>query len=312
MIPLSNGRTLEHVVPSGAMGFNCKGWFWEWPLVWTGLIKLEWFTTFFRTLTKNPRPYPISNLSWMRPWTWLPFSPYSCVRTIPDGSVNKIGLWNPGIDYWCKYIAPHMDFKKYPIGGSIYGNGDELVEMAERLNEYDLVALEINDSCPNIGYSLENVKKVVANMKCVAKVSRHPPIAKLSVAQNYLAIAEELAGIAQAISLNSVLWEIAFPSQKSPLSGIGGTDSGGGVSGKPAQKHNWAAVEALAKQGAVPVIAPSIMEYADLERTAKLGAKAWSFGAIHLPSHPFWRKPWTLFTNPCKPTAFVKKVIRLT
>ena len=66
----------------------------------------------------------------------------------------------------------------------------------------------------------------------------------------------------------------------------------GGVSGKPAQKHNWAAVEALAKQGSLPVVGPSAMEFEDMKKLRKLGAKAISFGAIHL------RTPW-------KPTSFI-------
>ncbi len=307
---LSNGRALDYVIASGAMGFDAKGWFWERPLVWIGRLRPELFTTFIRTLTKHPRPYPISNLSWVRPWTWLPFSPWSCVRLIEGGSVNKIGLWNPGIEYWHRHIAPTIDFQKYSVGGSIYGNEDELVSMAETMNQHDLTALELNDSCPNTGHSLCNVEMVIANAKRVKEVSRHPIIVKVSVAQNYLAIAEGLQGIAEAISLNSVPWETVFPEgvKKSPLwrleQKVGG--GGGGVSGKIAQQENWKAVCLLAEQGLVPVIASSIMEFEDMDYVTKiLGAKAVSFGAIHLPDYPFWRKPWTLLTNPCKPTSFV-------
>lgn len=154
------------------MGFDGRGWFWEWPLVWLGLIKLKLFTIILRTLTREPRPYPKSNLSWIRPWTWLPFSPWSCVRLILGGAVNKVGLWNPGIDYWCEEIAPKMDFEKN-----------------------------------------------------------------------------------------------AF-------------------------------------------IASSIMEFGDLAKVWALGAKAVSFGTIHLPDYPFWRWPWTLFTNPCKPTTIVTRALK--
>jgi dihydroorotate dehydrogenase len=143
---------------------------------------------------------------------------------------------------------------------------------------------------------LQKVEAAIEDVKAVKQVSRHPIIYKVSVGQDYLAIARGLKGIAEAISLNSVPWEIVFPGVRSPLwklqQRVGG--GGGGVSGRPAQKHNWAAVQALAKQGSLPVIAPSVMEYPDLKTVRDLGASAVSFGAAHLP--------W-----PGKPTAIVRK-----
>jgi dihydroorotate dehydrogenase len=311
MIRLSNGHSFQYVIASGALGFDGRGWFWEKPLVWLGLIQLKLFTIILRTLTRHPRPYPISNFSWIRPWTWLPFSPWSCVRLILGGAVNKIGLWNPGIDYWCEKIAPKMDFEKYAFIASIFGTEEELEYMAEKLNAYDLKGVEVNPSCPNIaGHTMDDTETVIKCGKAVKRKTRHSVIMKLSCDQDCPAIARGLTGVTEAISLNSVPWKTAFPNgEQTPLwrleNKVGG--GGGGVSGKPAQKYNWAAVEALANQGLIPVIGPSVMEFEDLVRVRELGAKAVSFGAIHLPSHPFWLKPWTLFTNPCKPTSFVQK-----
>ncbi|MFZ2763600.1 MAG: hypothetical protein WAX80_00980, partial [Minisyncoccia bacterium] len=126
--------------------------------------------------------------------------------------------------------------------------------------------------------------------------SHHPIIVKVSVDQDYMTIARHLIGIAEAISLNSVPWSTMFPNQRSPLwkleKRVGG--GGGGVSGKPAQKHNWAAVAALATEEALPVIGSSVMEFEDVARLRTLGASAISFGAIHL------RTPW-------KPTSIVER-----
>ena len=167
--------------------------------------------------------------------------------------------------------------------------------MTERLNRFDLSGLEVNPSCPNTGHLIQTAQTVVKSVEAVKKVSRHPVIVKASVDQDYLSIARDLHGIVEAISLNSVPWKTAFPhGEKSPLSKLDENAGGGGVSGRPAQPLNWAAVEILAKQDALPVIAPSIMEFDDLDRVRKLGARAVSFGAIHL------RTPW-------KPTAIVKK-----
>ena len=103
MITLSNGHAFEYMVASGALAFDGKGWPWERLLVWLGLIKPELFTVVIKSLTRNPRP---GNLRWWKPWT--------CVRLIPGGSVNKVGLTNPGIEWWCKKVGPKLDFQKFP------------------------------------------------------------------------------------------------------------------------------------------------------------------------------------------------------
>lgn len=285
MITLSNGHSFEHMVASGSLAFDGQGWPWERPLVWLGLIKPELFTVVIKTLTRNPRE---GNLRWWKPW--------DCVRLIPGGSVNKVGLTNPGIDWWCNDVAPGIDFLRFPLVGSIYGEQGELVEMTEMLNRFDLVGLEVNPSCPNTGHSMQAAEKVISDVKAVKRVSRHPIIAKVSVAQDYLSIAAGLTGIAEAIALNSVPWEMVFPGKRSPLwrleKRVGG--GGGGVSGKPAQKHNWVVVEALAKQGSLPVIGPSVMDFEDSNHVRNLGASVVSYGAIHL-------------RTPCKPTSIIRK-----
>ena len=287
MITLSNGHRFQYMVASGALGFDGQGWPWERPLVRLGLIRPELFTVVIKSLTREPRA---GNLRWWKPW--------DCVRLIPGGSVNKVGLTNPGIEWWCREVGPRLNFHKYPLVGSILGEEQELVEMVEMLNAFDLVGLEINVSCPNTGHAMDMTEVVVKSAKAVKAVSRHPIIVKLSVVQNYMIIAWRLEeeGAAEAVALNSVPWEIVFPGQVSPLSElekkVGG--GGGGVSGRPAQELNWLAVNQLWQQGALPVIGPSVMEYEDLKRVRDLGARAISFGAIHL------RTPW-------KPTAFVQR-----
>lgn len=286
MITFSNGHVFEYMVASGSLAFDGKGWPWERPLVWLGLIKPELFTVVIKSLTRNPRS---GNLRWWKPWT--------CVRLIPGGSVNKVGLTNRGIEWWCNEVGPTLDFQKFAIVGSIFGDEKELVEMTEMLNPFDFVGLEVNVSCPNTGHAIEQAERVVNSVKVVKHNSCHPIIVKVSADQDYLTIARELAGVAEAVSLNSVPWKTVFTNgEQTPLWNLEKQVSGGGggVSGKPAQKYNWAAVEALVNQGSLPVIGPSIMEFEDIEKLRKLGAKAVSFGAIH------FRTPW-------KPTSFIKK-----
>ena len=176
--------------------------------------------------------------------------------------------------------------------------------MAHMLNYVNVMGIEVNASCPNTGHPMNDVQSVVDDVKAVKKSCRHPIIVKVSVAQDYCEIVRRLEGIAEAVSLNSVPWEMICPSKtpsrKSPLwrleEKVGG--GGGGVSGKLAQKLNWLAVNQLATQvHAMPIIGPSIMEYRDLARVRAAGASAVSFGAIHL------RTPW-------KPTSIVEKEMR--
>lgn len=125
MIRLSNGHSFEYMVASGALAFDGKGWPWERPLVALGFIRPELFTVVIKTLTRHPRA---GNLRWWRHW--------DCVRLIDSGSVNKIGLTNPGIEWWCEKVAPTLDFRKVPFIGSIFGEVRELVEMTEMLNRF--------------------------------------------------------------------------------------------------------------------------------------------------------------------------------
>lgn len=269
MISFSNGHPFEYMAASGSYGFGKwgLGWLWEKPLIALGIMKPELFTVVLRTLTLKPRLYPESNLSWIRPWTWLPWSPWSCVQFLPNGgAVNKVGLYNHGIDWWMNEVAPTLNFKKVPLVGSIYGTQEELVLMAKMLDQFDFVALEVNVSCPNTGHDNYTDKLIEAELVtntiiAMKSATRHPLIIKVGVDQAYMVIADGLRGVAEAISLNSVPWHTVFPSpmDQSPVLMVGKPGSGG-VSGRLAQKHNWPAVEKLAKQGALPVIAPSVME----------------------------------------------------
>ncbi len=277
MIRLSNGHRLDYVVASGSLAFDGRGWLWEKPLVSAGLIRPELFTVVLKTLTRQPRA---GNLKWHRPW--------DCVRLVPGGAVNKVGLTNPGIDWWVREIGPGIDYRRQATIASIFGETDDLVAMAKMLDRFDLVGVEVNPSCPNTGHGLLEAEAVVAGVEAVRSVTRHPVLVKVSAAQDYRTIARKLVGTAQAVALNSVPWERVFPDRASPLRSlearIGG--GGGGVSGRPAQALNWRAVAEIAADATLPVIAPSIMAFADLDTVRALGARAVSFGAIHL------RTPW--------------------
>ncbi len=290
MIILSNGHKFEYMVASGALGFDGKGWLHERLFLshWKKLFDPALFTVVAKTVTFNPRK---GNYHWYWPW--------GCIQPIFQdgrivGMVNAVGLTNKGIGWWCEEKGIHADRKKIPLVGSILSdNIYELVEMAHILNDFDLVGLELNWSCPNTkGDFLENSQKIIDGCKAVKKVSRFPLILKLSVVHDIKSILPKVEGIVEAISINSVPWVVIFPDRKSPFVHLGG----GGVSGKVAQPHTWGFVKTLVSMTSIPVIGPSVWEFEDIAKLRKIGAKAISFGSI------FFKFPWG-----CIPTMYVRK-----
>jgi len=92
-----------------------------------------------------------------------------------------------------------------------------------------------------------------------------------------------LKGIAEALSINSVPWEKVFPNHTSPLTKY----DGGGVSGRIAQPFTWSFALELQELTHIPVIAPSIWNFSDIEKLRAEGIRAFSFGSVFL-CHP-WR-----------------------
>jgi dihydroorotate dehydrogenase len=284
MIELSNGHTFEYMTASGALGFDGQGWPWERPLKWIGFLDPSLFTSVFKTLTLRPLQ---GNLQW--------FNPFGCIRLIPEGVLNAVALANLGVKWWCQKIGPSIDSTKISLIGSIFGTPNELFAMAKMLNDFDLVGLEINASCPNVGIDiLENTKEIILGCEAVKEVSRFPIILKLSVANEVELIVEHIGGMVEALSINSVPWPIAFPTRQSPLAHLGG----GGVSGKAAQPFTWGLVKKLVELTSIPVIGPSVWEFNDIGKLQKIGASAVSFGSI------FLRYPW-------RPTLFVRQAQKL-
>jgi dihydroorotate dehydrogenase len=286
MITLSNGHKLEYVAASGALAFDGKGYLHEWPLRWLGLIKPQLFTVFSKTVTYKERK---GNLRWYCPW--------KCIRLVggflrTNGTLNAVGLTNKGIKWFGENVGVKTDHEKIALAGSILSDNIlELLEMARIMNDFDLVALEINASCPNTGADLiGNTARIIAGCEEVKKISRFPLVLKLSVAHNIYEILPYVRGIVEAISINSVPWKIIFPKKESPLARLGG----GGVSGKIAQLFTWKMVEEIVYFSDIPVIGPSVWDFEDIEDLWRIGASAISFGSIFL-------------IYPLRPTAFVKK-----
>ena len=276
MITLSNGCSFEYMAASGALA-DGWGWFWDHPFQWFGSLDLRDFLIVAKTVTRWPRD---GNFRWYWPW--------GSVRPLRGGMLNSFGLRNGGIDQWCWEVGPRVRRGDIRLVASIHGSTTELVKMIQLLNTFDLVGVEVNASCPNVGHIQSTHEAVEACLEVKAH-SRHPVGLKLSVVHDVEAIIPKIEDCVEWISINSVPWRIAFPDKVSPLEHLGG----GGVSGKPAQTHNWRLVERLVRAGNVSVVGPSVWSFDDIAELRKLGARAIGFGAI-------FRYPW-------KPNAYIRR-----
>lgn len=72
------------------------------------------------------------------------------------GLLNAMGLPNPGIDEYKQELAKIQNYGA-PIIGSIFGkNDDEFTELAIKMEDYGITAIELNLSCPHAsGYGAE-------------------------------------------------------------------------------------------------------------------------------------------------------------
>lgn len=269
MITLSNGHQFEFCAASGALGFDGRGWWFEQPWRWLGLLRPEEFTVITKTLTFSPRA---GNLKMWCPWR--------CIRpSIKRGWVNAVGLTNGGITPWMIYA----DLKYKTIASIAPNDVNETDLMIKMLNDRrDLVGVELNVSCPNVDHA-ENTVQIA---EAAVKQSRHPVIVKLSVDQPWLELVNALDGKVEAFDLiNAVAWKTVMGDRRSPLSRYGLT---GGVSGRPIKNlarqvlSEWAAMKFK-----TPVISGGgIDSYDEVKKRFRMGAAAVSFGTV------FISRPW--------------------
>lgn len=282
MITLSNGHKFTFMAASGALAFDGRGWPWEWPLRWTGVLDPTLFTIVVKTLTRHPRK---GNLRWTHPW--------SVVKQLgTSGIVNAIGLTNNGIDWWLRDVAPSIP-SDYNIIVSLEADDlKDTVEMIQMLQGQAIQGIELNLSCPNTeASSRRTTDKILEICRAASQATAFPLLAKLSYAHDYLEVAKGLGEIKniEALSINSIPWRMIFPDRPSPMARYGG----GGVSGKLIQPYNWKMVKEIASISKIPVIGPSVWNYDDIQKILDLGAQAIGFGSVFIPY------PW-------RPTRYVR------
>jgi dihydroorotate dehydrogenase (NAD+) catalytic subunit len=101
---------------------------------------------------------------------------YPRMAETPCGMLNSVGLQNKGIEYFEKYIYPHILNYETNIIVNINGSYiDDYVGLAERINKLDKIpAVELNISCPNVkmggmafGTNLDSTREVTREVRAV-------------------------------------------------------------------------------------------------------------------------------------------------
>ncbi len=270
MITLSNGKKLLFLLASGMMGFDGKGSTKTHRVMYKILKFFSFYDPgLFAIITKTITLQPIEGPKKIRP--------------LRNGWWNNWGLDNPGLS---RFLLNNrgMDYKNIII--SITAQTlPEIEIMADKLNVLtpDIIAAELNVSCPNIKKYLDT-DLIIDMCRFWKEISRFPLILKIGWKNKYLKIAEKTEKAIEALDINSV------------------PEDNGAISGERAQFVNWRILQQLINYTSTPIIGPSVWHYSDIELLFKMGAGAIGFGSISM-IHP--KRPW----GPILPTLYAKRYI---
>lgn len=156
------------------------------------------------------------------------------VSSSGEHMLNAVGLAGPGVDAWRRDYLPALERRGASVVGSIWGRSvDEFAQAATAMKGANLVALEVNASCPNLesrskmfAHSAQATYEVVS----ASLVAGVPLWVKLSPnTPDLLEIAEAAveAGASGLVLVNTLLGLGIDVEQRRASLGNGG----GGVSG---------------------------------------------------------------------------------
>lgn len=176
----------------------------------------------------------------LAPFAWDGNPPLRTTEAPGGGMLNSVGLTGPGIDAWLRDDLPALRAAGARVIVSLWGRTvDDYAEGARRIATHadDIVAVEINLSCPNLdGGRHMFATDAVATAEVVAAVAAAagatPVFAKLTAAVTDITTIARSALDAGATGLtlvNTLLGLAVDAEQRRPVLGAGG----GGLSGPP-------------------------------------------------------------------------------
>lgn len=161
-------------------------------------------------------------------------NPAPRVAASGEHMLNAVGLSGPGVETWRHDYLPALEARGATVVGSIWGRTvEEFAQAAQAMRGANIIALEVNASCPNLesrsaifAHSVEATREVVEASRC----GELPLWVKLSPnTPDLIAIAGAAleAGAAALVLVNTVLGLSIDIEARRPSLGNGG----GGVSG---------------------------------------------------------------------------------
>jgi dihydroorotate dehydrogenase (NAD+) catalytic subunit len=264
------------VASSGALGFG-NGYWWDKPLITTGIIKPECLgAVITKTLT-------------LEPWrgNWRGWNLWQVLRPIRGGWVNAVGLTNKGLEWFMSNEYPAVNHSNL-IVSITDPEPQRIISMVGKLNKLEMMAIEINLSCPNTPQwaDLQRSPKTVQGIfSKVRHLSRHPLVAKIGYLpvpeREQIAEALTVAGVDAVDMINTIPFGTRYPGQRSPLS------FGGGISGHVIRKYALEQVSWFSLNTSLPIIGGGgVKTIKDVKIFLDAGADAVAIGSAHLV------RPW--------------------
>jgi dihydroorotate dehydrogenase (NAD+) catalytic subunit len=216
------------------------------------------------------------------PW---PGRPPPRLASAGAGMLNGIGIQNPGADPWVESVGPRLSSLPVPVWGSAVGTTpEEFAQVAGRLAEAGVAAIEVNLSCPNLDGEMFALDPGLA-AAVVAAVRQEvtlPLGAKLSPnAADIGAIARSCAAVgADFLVLTNTVWGagVDIYSGRPRISGVIG-----GYSGPPLKPIALRCViEARRAVPDLPLVGcGGVTTGADVIEYLMAGASAVGIGTVH-------------------------------
>jgi len=277
-----NGILLKNrfLVSSGALALG-EGYFWQKPLIFLKIIDPAAFGgVCTKTLTLQPRSGNLG-FSWPGNFFEIYKKRKEVLRKIPIGWVNRVGLWNPGIDYFLMRVYPRL--KNINLIVSIFGDSiEEYLELIRKLNRIEISAIELNLSCPVAKKAWQDEQKELNLLFHFAVgESNHPLILKIGPDQNWRLISyfAQWYGVKALHLFNTLPYRIWLKKERKWFEG--------GLSGKRLKPLSVFAIRTLKKEINLPLIGGGgIYSLKDCQDYFEAGASAVSFGSV------FLEKPW--------------------
>jgi len=179
------------------------------------------------------------------------------IAEFPGGIINSVGLENPGLETFRRYVLPQMGKLRCRVVVNVAGfRAEEYAEIVARLQHQRVDAFELNVSCPNVrqgGAAFGASAKTVARITGLCRrETRKPLVVKLTA--NFTDPAEtaqaaEAEG-ADAVTVLNTLYGLVLDDDGRPF--LGGRT--GGISGPCLKPFALFCVERVARAVKIPVI----------------------------------------------------------